>query len=458
MTYMNRTMVLRWAKRLLVYCTGLFIMAIGVVFSVKSALGVSPVTCLANVLYQILGDMAFPIGLGVCTTVSYCLYILIELLILRKDFRPQQLLQIVASFFFGFLVSCATRLFAFLPAPTSYPMRLLFLFCSIPLVALGVMLYLAPQILPTPGEGMSMAISKKSGLTVAASKTVFDCCCVGVSAVTSLLYFHRLVGVREGTVICAVTVGFVMKFFLRYAEKPLMRFVERDTRIERVMGSNVCYDRTGKPKLLISISWEFGSGGYEIARELAQRLHIQFYGNEELIPEEARESGLPESYIHGLEHSMSNGILHDFMNASYAMNNALTPLEQLFAARVKIIRNIAAAEESALLVGRCSDYILYDDPNNFRIFIHAPTTKRIQFVSAKEQLSEDQVRSQLESTDAARARYYEQFTGREWGNTKYYNLALDTNLFGIEGSLQVIENAIRQWCEIRELDPQELGS
>lgn len=449
--------MLRWVKRLAVYCTGLFIMAIGVVFSVKSALGVSPVTCLANVLHQILGDMAVPVGLGVCTTASYCLYILVELLILRKDFQPRQLLQIVASFFFGFLVSCATKLFVFLPAPESYPMRMLFLLCSIPLVALGVMLYLAPQILPTPGEGMSMAISKRTGLTVASSKTVFDCCCVGISAITSLLYFHKLVGVREGTVICAVTVGFVMKCFLRFAEKPLMRFVERDTRRERVMGGDVCYDNTGKPKLLISISWEFGSGGYEIAQELAKRLNIRFYGNDELISVEARESGLPESYIHGLEHRMAGGILRDLMDASYAMSNALTPLEQLFAARVKIIRGIAAGEESALLVGRCSDYILYDDPNNFRIFIHAPTTKRIAFVAEKEDLSEEQARRRQESTDTARARYYEQFTGREWGNTKYYNLALDTNLFGIEGSLEVIENTIRQWCEIRELDHRTMG-
>lgn len=190
----HRTFLFRWAKRFLVYCLGLFIMAIGVVFSVKSALGVSPVTCLANVLYQIIiaADILPGVGLGICTTASYCLYILMELLILRRDFQPQMLLQIVASFFFGFLVSCATRLFAFLPAPTFYPMRLLYLLCSVPLVALGVMLYLAPQILPTPGEGMSMAISKKTGLTVASSKIVFDCCCVLLSAVYPCCIFTGL--------------------------------------------------------------------------------------------------------------------------------------------------------------------------------------------------------------------------------------------------------------------------
>ena len=67
-----RVFLLRWTKRLLVYCLGLFIMAVGVVFSVKSALGVSPVTCLANVLYQIMLDIGgdFSVGLGACTTAS----------------------------------------------------------------------------------------------------------------------------------------------------------------------------------------------------------------------------------------------------------------------------------------------------------------------------------------------------------------------------------------------------
>lgn len=451
----RRTFLLRWTKRLFVYCLGLFIMAIGVVFSVKSALGVSPVTCLANVLYQIVRDANIlpGVGLGVCTTASYCLYILLELLILRRDFRPEMLLQIAASFFFGFLVSCATRLFAFLPAPELYPMRLLYLLCSIPLVAFGVMLYLAPQILPTPGEGMSMAISKKTGLTVAGSKTVFDCCCVVFSGVVSLIYFHKLVGVREGTIICAVTVGFVMKLFLRVFETPLMHFVERDTKRQRVMNQGTEYlDETGRPKLLISVGWEFGSGGYEIAKKLSERLGVRFYGNDELIPLEAEESGLSESFIHKHEHNMAHSIVYDFMTAGYAMHMDLSPLEQLFAAQVRIIRKIAAKNESAVLVGRCTDYILYNDPNSFRIFIHAPTDARVKQVAASGGISETRAASDLAATDASRARYYEHFTGRQWGNTKYYNLAVDTNTFGTEGSLQVIEDAVRHWCESRGLE------
>ena len=448
--------LLTWAKRLLVYCLGLYLMAMGVVFSARSSLGVSPVGSLANVIYQIglASNAPSYINLGNCTIAVYCLYILTEFLILRKDFRPEMLLQLVASILFGQLVNLATAMLSFLPAPGNYAVQMLYLLCSIPLVAVGVMLYLSPQILPTPGEGMSLAISKKTGLSVGTSKMIFDCSLVVISALTSLLYFRALVGVREGTVICALTVGFVMRQLMRVCEKPLMRFVERDTKLQQaIMGDDAIYfDETGKPKLLISISWEFGSGGYELAKKLADYLGIRFYGNDELIPLEVEESGLPESFIQKHEQNMSHAVVYDFVTAGYAMNMELTPLEKLFAAQTRVIRRIAGKNESCVLVGRCSDYILYNDPNSFRIFIHAPTDYRVARVASNMRIPTKQAAADLATTDASRARHYEHFTGRPWGDTKYYNLAVDTQAFGDDKSLELIEDAIRCWCQHREID------
>ncbi len=450
--------VLRWVKRLFIYCAGLYMMALGVVFSAKSSLGVSPVGSLANVLYQIGLAQNAPsyVNLGNCTIAVYCLYILTEFLILRKDFKPEMLLQLVASIVFGWLVNLATAMMSFLPSPGNYAVQMLYLLCSIPLVAIGVMLYLSPQILPTPGEGMSLAISKKTGLTVGSSKMVFDCSLVVISCVTSLIYFHGLVGVREGTVICALLVGFVMRQLMKVFEKPLMRFVERDTKLRQAMGDEEFYfDETGKPKLLISIGWEFGSGGYELAKKLADYLGVRFYGNDELIPLEAEESGLPESFIQKHEHNMAHAVVYDFMTAGYAVNMELSPLEQLFAAQTRVIRRIAQKPESCVLVGRCSDYILYNDPNSFRIFIHAPTDYRVRKISESMGISEKQAAADLATTDASRSRHYEHFTGHPWGDTKYYNLAVDTKAFGDEKSLELIEDAIRCWCQHREIDYEE---
>lgn len=448
--------LLLWTKRVLIYLVGLYLMAVGVVFSAASSLGVSPVGSLANVLYQIGLDRGAPsyVNLGNCTIAVYCLYILTEVILLRRDFKASMLLQLAASFLFGWLVNLATvTVGALLPTPQTYLVKLLYLLCSVPLVACGVMLYLSPQILPTPGEGMSLAISKKTGLTIGSSKMVFDCSLVVISCVTSLIYFHGLVGVREGTVICALLVGFVMRQLMRVCEKPIMRFVERDTKLRQAMGDEAyLFDETGKPKLLISIGWEFGSGGYEIAQKLAAALGVRFYGNDELIPLEAAESGLSEAFIRKHEHNMAHAVVYDFMTAGYAVNMELSPLETLFAAQTRVIRGIARRNESCVLVGRCSDYILYNDPNSFRIFIHAPIDYRVKRVSETMGISERQAAADLAATDASRARHYEHFTERPWGDTKYYNLTIDTRAFGEEKCLELAEDAIRCWCQHREID------
>ena len=428
--------LLLYGKRGLVYALGLFIMAIGVVFSVKSALGVSPVTCLANVVHQISA-----VDMGICTTLTYCFYILVEVVILRRDFKPAMLLQIVASTIFGTLVSLATKLFTFLPAPEMYIMRLVYLICSIPIVALGVMLYLTPQILPTPGEGLSIAISKKTGKSVANCKMITDCCLVVLSVIVSLIFFGKLVGVREGTVISALTVGFVMKRFMRLFQPALLKFVERDSKLEAAtkMEEAAAIDTQ---KLIITISREYGSEGYEIGKRVAERLGAEFF-DEQLVELEAQESGLSVDFIEKHEQAMSHGIIYDFLTASYSMYNTdLPPLEKLFAAQTKVIRNIAAEKDTAVIVGRCSDYILYNDPNSFRIFIHANPKYRAKRLAERLGVSEAEAMRKLEKTDSARGRYYRHFAGREWGDMKYYNLAIDTEKFGVDASVDLIMEAI----------------
>lgn len=462
MQRLDQRTVLRWAKRLLVYFIGLFCMAVGVVFSAHSALGVSPVGSLANVLYQIALDrgLAF-VTLGNATTGVYCLYILTEFLILRRDFKANMLLQLVASVLFGWLVNLATALFSFLPAPASYPMQMLYLLCSIPLVAVGVMLYLSPNILPTPGEGMSLAISKKTGLSVGGSKTVFDCSMVVISGITSLLYFHALVGVREGTVICALLVGFVMRRLQRVFQAPLLRFVERETKLERAVraaGHGYRLDAVGKPKIIIAIGREFGSGGFQIGEKLAEALGVTFY-DQQLTEMGIAESGLSPDFVHDHEQNMSNAVVYDLLAANYAMSNeGLTPVERLYAAQTAIIRRIAASDESCVIVGRCADYILYDDPNCFRIFIHATPAARIPRIMAQFGCDEKQARVRMNNTDQARARHYKHFTGRNYGSQQYYHLAVDSGQVGVDGAVELIMNAIRLWCDARGTDPLSLLS
>ena len=217
-----------WIRRLLIYVFGLFCIALGVAISAKSGLGVPPVGSPANVLYQIGRDVGLSesvFNLGNWTFAIYCVYILAQIVILGRRFRPVQLLQLVVSFLFGYLVNFAVSLLSGLPAPANYAMRLLYLFVNIPLVALGVMTYLIADLLPTPGEGVVLAMQERWGTSVGTGKTIFDCVVVAVAVILSLCWFRGFVGVREGTVLTAMLTGFVVKLLQRFLQKPLHRFV-----------------------------------------------------------------------------------------------------------------------------------------------------------------------------------------------------------------------------------------
>ena len=449
---------LLWAKRLFIYVLGLYLVAMGVVFSARSALGVSPVSSLGNVLYQIGRSAGAPavVNLGNCTTAVFCFYLLIELLILRRDFKAEMLLQIAVSLLFGQLVNLATAMLKALPAPGSYVVQLLYLAVSIPLVAAGILLYLCPNLFPMPGEGLCLAVSQKTKLSVGTAKTIFDCTVVLLSVVVSLLYFKTLIGVREGTVICALLVGVVLRLMQKAFQKPLLRFVERETKVNRALdiaSEGYQIDTSGNPKIIITIGREYGSGGHEIAERLAERLGIPSYDTQ-IDRLAAQQCGIPLERLEAQTRRMERESHQSFRGVAYAMtNDALSPDEQLFVAQSKVIRQIAASGESCVILGRCSDYVLYNDPNCFRIFIHARTDVRIKRTMALFGQTEDEARRQVESIDRARAQYYKYFTGREYGKQEYYNLGFDSGPLGTEESVECIITILRRWCTVRGTHP-----
>ena len=209
-------------KQLVIYCLGLFLMALGVSFSVQSDLGVSPVNSIPYVLSEI-----FRTDMGIWTIAVYTVYILIQLLILRRAFHPARLLQLVCTFLFGWFVDLTNLLTeTLLPLPANYFVRLIYLFISIALVALGILFYLSPSLLSLPGEGVMQTISEKFNLPLHRVKMIFDCTVSIIALILSLLVFHTFHGVREGTVIAAIGVGRCLGFYTRRFQAPLLRFLE----------------------------------------------------------------------------------------------------------------------------------------------------------------------------------------------------------------------------------------
>ena len=154
---MKKSTPTQFALRVIIYCFALLLIAFGVAISVNSNLGVSPVNSLPYVVSQII-----QVPMGTCVTVIFCFYILLQVIILRKEFHPVQLLQIVFSTIFGYFVDFAKWVVGDFAIPTYFG-QLTMLAASIVLIALGVLLYMDVQLVPMPMEGLSATIAKKLG-------------------------------------------------------------------------------------------------------------------------------------------------------------------------------------------------------------------------------------------------------------------------------------------------------
>lgn len=209
---------LMWVRRILVYVSGMFILALGVSFSIKSSLGVSPMNSLPYVISQVIG-----VDMGIITTLVFSSYVVMQIALLRSEFKLKNLLQIVVASLFGSFVSITNRLLD-MPAPTAYPMQLVFLGISLFLIGLGIMLYLVGDLVPQPPEGVVMAIAMKLNKPFSTIKVAFDCTVVSMALLISFLSGHGIMGVREGTLIAALGIGKIIGFLSKWLRPFVMSF------------------------------------------------------------------------------------------------------------------------------------------------------------------------------------------------------------------------------------------
>lgn len=214
---MKKSTPAQFVIRILIYCLGLLSLAFGVAFSVNSNLGVSPVNSLPYVISRIL-----KVQMGTCVTAVFCFYILLQILILGRKFNPVNLLQILFSTIFGYFVDFAKMVLGDFAIPTYFG-QLTMLAVSIPLIALGIVLYMDAQLVPMPMEGLSSCLAEKFGVSFPNMKTIIDCLVVGIGLVLCFVFLGGLDGLREGTIITAVVTGKVIALI----KKPLSPILKK---------------------------------------------------------------------------------------------------------------------------------------------------------------------------------------------------------------------------------------
>ncbi|MCD7855083.1 MAG: DUF6198 family protein [Clostridiales bacterium] len=190
-------------RRFIFYIFGLFIMTLGIALSVKSNLGVSPVSSIPYTITCVFG-----MEMGNATILFHAFLVLLQIILLRKDFKPVNLLQIIVGILFGKFTTMCNFLVSFLPPVDNMAIRIIFVLISTVLIAAGIFFYLPANIMPLAGEGATQAVSKITKIEFSKIKICFDATMVSISLIVCLIAIHSLGSVGIGTVAAAFLVGF----------------------------------------------------------------------------------------------------------------------------------------------------------------------------------------------------------------------------------------------------------
>ena len=193
------------AARIFTLVIGLWIMALGVALSIAADLGTSPIS---GVPYAI--SLFTPLSVGTLTIMMHIAFILIQIILLRKEYNPLQLLQLPVAFIFGFMTDAAVFILQDIQ-PTNYIESLFLCILGIVLVAIGVSSEVASDTVPLAGEGLAIAISKVLKMKFGTAKVLVDCSLVIIAITLSLIFLNSLGAIREGTVMAALLVGTIAR-------------------------------------------------------------------------------------------------------------------------------------------------------------------------------------------------------------------------------------------------------
>lgn len=194
-------------KRICSFVVGLFIMSLGVAFSIVSTLGTTPISSISYSLALITN-----INIGITTFMFNAALILIQFLILRSRFHKKRLLQLINCVLFGYFTDVALYLVSFIPFDGSILMCIVFLAVSIFLTAFGIFVYMPANIAPLPGEGCVESVAIVTNWRFSTIKIGFDATMVIISLIMCGLWYTNILGaVNVGTVISAFMVGFTLR-------------------------------------------------------------------------------------------------------------------------------------------------------------------------------------------------------------------------------------------------------
>ena len=418
-------------KRYLIFLVGLFVNSLGVSLITKANLGTSPISSIPYVL-----SLNFPFTLGNFTIFFSIFLIVLQLIILRKNFKLEHILQIPVSIIFGYFIDLTMILFSWVN-PEAYIMKIVYLLIGCLILGVGVYMEVLADVVMLPGESFVRAIVLTWKTNFGTTKICFDVSMSVIAAVLSFVFAGRLAGIREGTVIAALLVGFIARLIgKKLAFLKDMIFPESVS----AENENEAKEQTAGTygKNVIAIGRQFGSGGHDIGKILAEKLGYDFY-DAEIIQMTAGTTGYTPEFVKKKEEIMTNSLLYDLVNQMYLNTDRQdeAPKDKIFEAECQVVRNLAK-KGNCVIVGRCADYVLRNSGNCLKVFFSAPLMSRIRRVAQRQNISEGEAKATVQKNEKLRADNYRYYTRRMWGAAGNFDLSLNTDL-----GEEYIENCIR---------------
>ena len=193
---------------------------------------------------------------------------------------------------------------------------------------------------------------------------------------------------------------------------------------------------------IITIGRQFGSGGHEVGQIVADKLGIKYY-DKELLKIAAEKSGMCAEIFENNDEKPTNSFLYNLVMDTYSFGfsgNTYVDMpisHKVFLAQFDAIKNIAA-EGPCVIVGRCADYALSDNPNCLPIFIYGDDDWKIKRIMEAYNLNEAQAKDMMTKKDRKRSSYYNYYSSKKWGRAETYDLCLNSSILGLEGSADLI--------------------
>lgn len=195
---------------------------------------------------------------------------------------------------------------------------------------------------------------------------------------------------------------------------------------------------------IVTISREYGSGGREIGKKLAEKLGFEFYDNA-LVDQIAKESGFAEEIIKdaGEYASSGNSFLFSLSMGNLSEVNIPSISSQIYLVQQRIINELAE-KGNCVIVGRCADYILRNRSDVLNVFVHADMNFRKERIVSVYGEGGAKPEKLLKNKDKKRKTYYRYYTDSEWGVVQNYHLSLESSLFGIDKCVDIIANVVKE--------------